>query len=68
MAGIRGFLEDLAREAAIADAQSFAREWNILMKGSIVAAAEGDQAAAKRATRIGRLLLADGLGQSHLDA
>jgi AcrR family transcriptional regulator len=57
LAGIRGFLEGLAREAGIPDAQDFAREWHILMKGSIVAAAEGDQDAARRARRIGALLL-----------
>ncbi len=58
LAGIRGFLEGLAREAGIPDAQDFAREWHILMKGSIVAAAEGDDHAARRAKRIGQLLLA----------
>jgi len=59
LAAIRGFLEDLAREAGIAGAQDFAREWHILMKGSIVAAAEGDRDAARRAQRLGALLLAD---------
>jgi AcrR family transcriptional regulator len=58
LAGIRGFLEGLAREAGIPDAQDFAREWHILMKGSIVAAAEGAEHAARRAKRIGVLLLA----------
>jgi AcrR family transcriptional regulator len=57
LTGIRGFLEGLAREAGIPDAQDFAREWHILMKGSIVAAAEGDHDAARRAKRIGALLL-----------
>lgn len=57
LAGIRGFVEGLAREAGIADAQDFAREWHILMKGSIVAAGEGDQQAARRAKRIATLLL-----------
>jgi AcrR family transcriptional regulator len=59
LAGIRAFLEGLAREAGIPDAQNFAREWHILMKGSIVAAAEGDENAARRAKRIGQLLLED---------
>lgn len=59
LAGIRGFLEGLAREAGIPDAQDFAREWHVLMKGSIVAAAEGDENAARRAKRIGQLLLED---------
>jgi AcrR family transcriptional regulator len=59
LAGIRGFLEGLAREAGIPDAQDFAREWHILMKGSIVAAGEGDEDAARHAKRVGRLLLED---------
>lgn len=54
---IRDFLEDLARRAGIADAEAFAREWHILMKGSIVAAGEGDRGAARRAKSIGILLL-----------
>ena len=57
LAGIRGLLEGLARAAGIADAEDFARQWHILMKGSIVAAAEGDQDAARRAKRIGAALL-----------
>ncbi|MGH2884635.1 MAG: TetR/AcrR family transcriptional regulator [Solirubrobacteraceae bacterium] len=57
LAGIRGFLEELVREAGIADAQDFARQWHILMKGSIVAAGEGDRDGARRAKQIGALLL-----------
>jgi AcrR family transcriptional regulator len=57
LASIRSFLEGLAREAGIDDAEPFARQWHILMKGSIVAAGEGDREAAKRAQAIGRLLL-----------
>jgi AcrR family transcriptional regulator len=57
LAGIRAFLEDLARQAGIADAEGFARQWHILMKGSIVAAAEGDRDAARRAKQIGETLL-----------
>jgi AcrR family transcriptional regulator len=58
LARIRVFLEELAGDACIADPASFAREWPILMKGSIVAAGEGDRDAARRAKRIGRVLLA----------
>jgi AcrR family transcriptional regulator len=58
LAGIRDFLQELARGAGIADPDDFARKWHILMKGSIVAAGEGDLEAAKRAQQIGRLLLA----------
>ncbi len=68
LAGIRGFLEGLVREAGIADAQDFARQWHILMKGSIVAAAEGDREAARRAKRIGALLLEDAVARSALPA
>jgi AcrR family transcriptional regulator len=57
LAGIRNFLESLARQAGIADAEAFARSWHILMKGSIVAAGEGDQDAARRAKAMGRLVL-----------
>jgi AcrR family transcriptional regulator len=58
LARIRAFLEQLAGDAGIADPASFAREWHILMKGSIVAAGEGDLEAAGLAKRIGRVLLA----------
>ncbi len=58
LAGIRHFLEDLARRAGIADAENFAREWHILMKGSIIAAGEGDREAAQRAKKLGRMALA----------
>jgi hypothetical protein len=34
-----------------------ASKWHILMKGSIVAAGEGDTEAARRAQALGRLLL-----------
>jgi AcrR family transcriptional regulator len=57
LAGIRDFLEDLGRRAGVADAEGFAREWHILMKGSIVAAAEGDREAARRAQHVARLVL-----------
>jgi AcrR family transcriptional regulator len=54
---IRAFIERLATEAGVADAESFARQWHILMKGSIVAAGEGDRQAALRAKEVGALLL-----------
>jgi AcrR family transcriptional regulator len=56
---IRDFLEDLARRAGIADAENFARQWHILMKGSIVAAAEGDEDAARRAQQVATIALRD---------
>lgn len=57
LANIRTYIEDLAREAGLRDPGSFARKWHILMKGSIMAAHEGDTAAAARAREIGELLL-----------
>ena len=54
---IRGYVRGLAEEAGIEDADGFARQWHILMKGSIVAAGEGDVQAAGRARELGRLLL-----------
>ncbi|HEX4060883.1 MAG TPA: TetR/AcrR family transcriptional regulator [Streptosporangiaceae bacterium] len=57
LANIRSYIEDLARAAGISDPSSFACKWHILMKGSIMAAHEGDTAAASRAREIGELLL-----------
>ena len=58
LAEIRRYVAGLARDDAIADPEAFARDWHLLMKGSIVAAAEGDVDAAKRARRVGQQLLA----------
>jgi AcrR family transcriptional regulator len=57
LASIRAFIEGLARAAGIAAPADFARTWHILMKGSIVSAAEGDVEAARRAQAVGRLVL-----------
>lgn len=58
LAGIRAFLEQLAAAAGVADPGDLARKWHILMKGAIVAAAEGDREAAREAQDVARLLLA----------
>lgn len=58
LANIRGYIEELAAGIGIGDVDSFARKWHILMKGSIMAAHEGDEAAATRARELGELLLA----------
>src|SRR5262249_37505001 len=58
LANIREFLQALARDAGVADPENFARQWHILMKGSIIAAGEGDEQAALRARDVGRALLA----------
>ena len=55
---IRDFIIALAQQVGIADADHFARQWHILMKGCIVAAGEGDVQAAARARELGSLLLA----------
>jgi AcrR family transcriptional regulator len=54
---IRAVIRDLAKEARLRDPASFAHSWHILMKGSIVAAAEGDTEAARRAASMARLLI-----------
>ena len=46
---IRAVVAGLAGEAGLRDTQEFARSWHILMKGSIISAAEGDAGAAQRA-------------------
>lgn len=58
LANIRSYLCDLAAAAGVAQPDPFARQWHILMKGSIIAAAEGDTDAAARARELGVLLLA----------
>lgn len=58
LANIRDLLAGLAADAGIEDPEGFAWQWHILMKGSIVAAHEGDREAARRAQEIGRLILA----------
>jgi hypothetical protein len=54
---IRAGVRELAEQSGIRDTDSFARSWHILMKGSIVSAAEGDAEAAQRAKRLARLLI-----------
>jgi AcrR family transcriptional regulator len=54
---IRSVVRGLAEEAGLRDLDSFARSWHILMKGSIVSAAEGDAEAARRAKSMARLLV-----------
>ncbi len=58
LANIRSFVCELATAAGIADPHRFAAQWHILMKGSIVAAHEGDKDAAMKARELGELLLA----------
>jgi AcrR family transcriptional regulator len=61
LARIRGYVAGLAAEAGVADPQRLAHKWHILMKGSIVAAGEGDREAARRAREIAALVLRDSI-------
>jgi AcrR family transcriptional regulator len=54
---IRRYLRELATETGVDDPALFARQWHVLMKGSIMAAHEGDLAAAVAARQLGVLLL-----------
>jgi len=57
LGNIRGFLRELSTQAGARNPEAFAHGWHLLMKGSIVAAGEGDRQAAQRAREIGALLL-----------
>lgn len=54
---IRAIVAALAEEAGLREVEDFARSWHILMKGSIISAAEGDAAAAERAKAMARNLI-----------
>jgi AcrR family transcriptional regulator len=54
---IRSVVRTLAEEAGVQDSETFAHSWHILMKGSIVAAGEGDEQAGRRARAMGEDLL-----------
>jgi len=58
LANIRALIGALATEAGLSEPEEFAHSWHILMKGSIVAAREGDEDAAQRAQAMARLLIA----------
>ncbi|HVL30792.1 MAG TPA: helix-turn-helix domain-containing protein [Solirubrobacteraceae bacterium] len=57
LANIRAFVGELADAAGVEEPERFAAQWHILMKGSIVAAEEGDREAARLARDLGALLL-----------
>ena len=57
LANIRSIVSRLAEEAGLGDPESFARSMHILMKGSIVSAAEGDAEAAQRARSMASFLI-----------
>jgi AcrR family transcriptional regulator len=55
---IRSIVRRFAEAEGLRDPGAFAHSWHILMKGSIVAATEGDAEAARRAKSMARLLIA----------
>jgi AcrR family transcriptional regulator len=57
LARIRAIIHGLAKEAQLRDPEKFAQAWHMLMKGSIVSAAEGNKNAARDAKRAARLIL-----------
>ncbi|HZU46191.1 MAG TPA: TetR family transcriptional regulator, partial [Mycobacterium sp.] len=54
---IRDIVRQRAEAAGLCDVENFARSWHILMKGSIISAAEGDVEAAQRAKAMARMLI-----------
>jgi AcrR family transcriptional regulator len=68
LATLRAFLKQLSREAGARDPENLSWQWHILMKGSIIAAGEGDRNAARRARDMGLLLLQrEGIGVNRRD-
>ncbi len=57
LARIRGFVLDLARQAGLRDVPDFCETWLMLMKGSIISAAEGNRQAALQARPAAALIL-----------
>ncbi|MGH3631330.1 MAG: hypothetical protein ACRDRL_28310 [Sciscionella sp.] len=57
LANIRQIVRDWADEGGLREPEEFTHSWHILMKGSIIAAAEGDTAAAHRAKAMARGLI-----------
>ena len=57
LARIRAIIHGLAKEAQLRDPEKFAQAWHMLMKGSIVSAAEGNKNAARDAKCAARLVL-----------
>lgn len=64
---IRCFLQELAEEAKIIDAVSFAYLWHMMMNGAIVAAQDGNKNSARLAKIAAEILLKNWEGQSAED-
>lgn len=54
---VRDFVRRLAGEAGFRDPEALARQWEVLMRGAIVAAQGGDREAARRARELASLRL-----------
>jgi AcrR family transcriptional regulator len=57
LAKVRTFVRDLATQAAVKDVPVFCDVWHMLMKGSTIAAAEGNRDAALQAKRAAKVIL-----------
>src|SRR5262249_4828948 len=57
LAKIRTIVQTLAEEAGLREPKKFAQAWHMLMKGSIIAAGEGNRNAAAEAKCAARLIL-----------
>lgn len=57
LANLRAIVSARAADAGLRDPEEFARSWQILMKGSIIAALEGDPGAAQRAKAMAATLI-----------
>jgi AcrR family transcriptional regulator len=58
LANVRAFVTTLATDAGCSDPANIARQWQMLMNGAMVAAAEGEVGAALRAREVAELILA----------
>jgi hypothetical protein len=56
---LREILHELTREAGFAEVERFSQVWSMLMKGSVIAAREGNLSAARDARAAAEILLAD---------
>jgi AcrR family transcriptional regulator len=63
LANIRAIVRETAAQAGAEDPDAVAHKLHILMKGSIVAAGEGDRRAARRGQEIAALVLRDAIGR-----
>ncbi|MBB5787826.1 TetR/AcrR family transcriptional regulator [Jiangella mangrovi] len=57
LANLRAIVSARAADAGLREPEEFARSWQILMKGSIIAALEGDPGAAQRAKAMAASLI-----------